>query len=184
MNKRLLTLSWIFLYISGVTLGGGMAMLPVMQREFVEKRNWLTEKEMIDIVAVMQSLPGIIAVNMSVLIGYRICGIAGAIAAAFSAVAVPFLVIVLLATGHSMLSASPILDHIFLGVRAGVAALILLSAIKLAKKVLVSRLSWLLGAASFIACVVFEIDATWAIAGGILVGILLLAFKTIKEPKL
>ena len=76
--KRLSDLAWVFFWISTVTLGGGMAMLPLMDREFVEKRNYLSEQEMVDIVAVMQSLPGLIVVNMAVLIGYRVKGVVGA----------------------------------------------------------------------------------------------------------
>lgn len=174
-EHRLLTLAWIFFYISSVTLGGGMAMLPVMQREFVEKRGWLTDDEMVDVVAVVQSLPGMIAVNMAVLLGYRICGFSGAVVSAFASVVVPFVAIVFLATGRSLLADSPTLDHIFLGVRAGVSALILLSAVKLSKSVLKSPLAWLLGAASFIACVIFEIDMTLVIMAGLAVGLALLA---------
>ena len=60
-----------------------MAMLPLLDRAFVEKRGWLTEQEMADVVAVMQALPGLIAVNMAVLVGYRVKGVAGALVAAF-----------------------------------------------------------------------------------------------------
>ena len=131
--KKLADLAWTFLWISTVTLGGGMAMLPLMDREFVERRKWLTAQEMVDIVAVMQSLPGLIAVNMAVLVGYRVKGIAGALVAAFASVLSPFLVIVVVAAGLSSLADSPALDHIFLGVRAGTAALILMALVRLIK---------------------------------------------------
>lgn len=131
---RILGLSWSFFWISTVTLGGGMAMLPLMEREFVEKRNWLTSQEMVDIVAVMQALPGLIAVNMAVLVGYRVKGVLGAIAAAFASVLSPFIVIVVLATGLAALSDSSALNHVFLGVRAGTAALILLSLVRLIRR--------------------------------------------------
>ena len=77
---RLQVLFWVFLGISAVSLGGGLAMLPIMSREFVAKRQWLTNDDMIDTIALMQSLPGIIATNMAVLIGYRVAGIPGALA--------------------------------------------------------------------------------------------------------
>ena len=131
---RILGLSWSFFWISTVTLGGGMAMLPLMEREFVEKRNWLTSQEMVDIVAVMQALPGLIAVNMAILVGYRVKGVLGAIAAAFASVLSPFIVIVALATGLAALSDSSALNHVFLGVRAGTAALILLSLVRLIRR--------------------------------------------------
>lgn len=110
-----------------------MAMLPLADREFVEKRGWLTEQEMADVVAVMQTLPGLIAVNMAVLVGYRVKGVAGALVAAFASVLSPFLIIAAVAAGVASLSESPTMDHVFLGVRAGTAALILLSLVRLAK---------------------------------------------------
>ena len=73
-----ITLFRVFFSISAVALGGGLTMLPIMSREFVEKRGWLSDNDMLDTVAVMQSLPGIISINMAVLIGYRVSGIAGA----------------------------------------------------------------------------------------------------------
>lgn len=153
-----------------MTLGGGMAMLPLMEREFVEKRGWLTSQAMVDIVAVMQSLPGLIAVNMAVLIGYRVKGVTGALVAAFASVLSPFAIIVVIASGLSSLSDTPTLDHIFLGVRAGCAALIFMSLFKLVKQVMDGPLAWSLGAIAFVASVVLGIDITFVILFGFLVG--------------
>ena len=172
--KKLADLAWVFFCISTVTLGGGMAMLPLMDREFVEKRKYLTEQEMVDIVAVMQSLPGLIAVNMAVLIGYRVKGAAGALVAAFASVLSPFAIIAIIAviaSGLSSLSDSPTLDHIFLGVRAGCAALILMSLAKLVRKVMDGPLAWSLGVVAFVASVVIGIDITYVILFGFLVGV-------------
>ena len=168
--KRILDLAWVFFWISTVTLGGGMAMLPLMDREFVEKRKYLTEQEMVDIVAVMQSLPGLIVVNMAVLIGYRVRGVAGALVSAFASVLSPFVIIAIVAAGLSSLTDSPTLDHIFLGVRAGTAALILMSLFKLAKQVMDGPLAWSLGIIAFVASVVIGIDITYVILFGFLVG--------------
>ena len=169
--KRLSDLAWVFFWISTVTLGGGMAMLPLMDREFVEKRNYLSEQEMVDIVAVMQSLPGLIVVNMAVLIGYRVKGVVGALVAAFASVLSPFVIIAIVAAGLSSLTDSPTLDHVFLGVRAGTAALILMSLVKLAKQVMDGPLSWSLGAIAFVASVVIGVDITFVILFGFLVGL-------------
>lgn len=172
--KKIFTLAWIFFYISVVTLGGGMAMLPVMQRELVEKRNWLTSEEMIDIIAVMQSLPGMISVNMAILIGYKVTGVLGAIVSAFASVIAPFFIIVVLATGKSMLGNSSTLDKIFLGVRSAVAALILISAIDLGKKILKDKLAWFLGITSFAASVFFNVDAVTVVVFGFIAGLCIL----------
>lgn len=132
--RKLADLAWVFFWISTVTLGGGMAMLPLMEREFVEKRKWLTTQEMVDVVAVMQSLPGLIAVNMAVLVGYRVKGVLGALAAAFASVVSPFLMIAAVVAGCSSFFTSQAVQHVFLGVRAGTAALILLSLVKLVQR--------------------------------------------------
>ena len=132
--RKLADLAWAFFWISTVTLGGGLAMLPLMEREFVERRKWLTNQEMVDVVAVMQSLPGLIAVNMAVLVGYRVKGVLGALTAAFASVVSPFLMIAAVVAGLSSFFTSPTAEHVFLGVRAGTAALILLSLVKLVQR--------------------------------------------------
>jgi len=181
--KRLLTLGWTFFWISSVTLGGGMAMLPLMEREFVEKRRWMTSGEMIDVVAVMQSLPGLIVINMAVLIGYRVKGFWGALVSASGAVLTPFAAIAVLARCMALLSGNPTLDHIFLGVRAGTAALILMSLVKLAKNVLTGPLAWTLSAASFVAAVVLRVDLTFVVLGGFAVGVVLLALTAMRRAR-
>ena len=160
-----------------------MAMLPLMDKEFVEKRGWLTEQEMVDIVAVMQSLPGLIAVNMAVLIGYRVMGTLGALAAAFASVLSPFVIVAGIAAGLASLSDSQTLSHIFLGVRAGTAALILMSLGKLVKKVCTGPLSWVLCGIGCLAAVVFRIDLTLVIAFGFLTGLGFVVKNALKEAK-
>ena len=181
--NRLAALAWTFFSISALTPGGGMAMLPIMQREFVERRRWLSAEEMADVVAVMHSLPGLIAVNMAVLIGYRVKGVLGAIVAAFAAVLAPFAVIVLLATGRSFLSDSPILDHVFLGVRAAVAALILLSVVKLGRSILKDWPARVLAVASLAACLFFGVDVTVVILVGAAVGLARLVWTALRRGR-
>jgi len=181
--KRVLTLGWTFFWISSITLGGGMAMLPLMDREFVERRRWMTADEMVDVVAVMQSLPGLIAVNMAVLIGYRIKGFWGAAAASLGAVLTPFAAIVVLARCMTLLSGNPTLDHVFLGVRAGTAALILMSLAKLAKGALGGPFAWTLAALSFVAAVVLRVDLTLVVLGGFVVGVGLVVLQPFRRVR-
>ena len=152
-------------------------MLPVMQREFVEKRGWMTDEEMVDTVAVMQSLPGIIAVNMSSLIGYRIAGIWGAVAGTAGVILPPFLCILVIAMGMSKLAASEALNHIFLGVRSAVTALILLSAYKLAKQIVKDAFSAVLCIAGFLLLVFVEMEAIWLIVAAATIGLIHMAFS-------
>ena len=177
---RLHSLAWAFFWISAVTLGGGMAMVPVMQREFVEKHGWLTDDEMVEIIAVTHSIPGVIAVNMAVVVGYRLRGVAGAIASAFAAVAAPFFAIMFVATGRSAMTGCTALDNAFLGVRAAVTAMILVSAVKLAKGILVSPAAWVLAVTGFVACAFFGVDVTLIILLGALAGIAYIVAAAVK----
>lgn len=169
---RIKTLFSVFFGISSVAVGGGLTMLPAMTREFVEKRNWMTDNDMVDTVAVMQSLPGIISINMAVLIGYRVAGIWGALSATMGVVTPPFLVILVIAMFMKTLDSSETLTHIFLGVRASVAALILLSAIKLGRQIVKGWFSAIVATAGFIALIFFETSAILLVIAAALIGIL------------
>ena len=182
-RRSLTDLAWVFFWISTVTLGGGMAMLPLMERAFVEKRRWLTSQEMLDVVAVMQSLPGLIAVNMAVLVGFRVRGVAGALAAAFASVLSPFLIIVAVAAGLSSLSDSPTLSSVFLGIRAGTAALILLSLFRLVRQACDTPLAGTLCALAFLAAVVLRVDVTLVILAGFAVGLVLVVANALRRAK-
>ena len=124
-----------FFVISAISLGGGLAMLPLIQRAFTEKNKWLTEEDMADIIAVTQSSPGIIASNSAVLTGYRVAKLSGAVFAVIGVSIPPFLAMVILASLFHNLSASETLNGIFTGVRAAICALILAAAIRMAKKI-------------------------------------------------
>ncbi len=174
MNARLSklgTLFWVFFSISAVALGGGLTMLPIMSREFVEKRNWLTDNDMIDTVAVMQSMPGIIASNMAVLIGYRVAGVLGAVFSVVGAVLPPSIFILIIAVFMKTLSGSETLDHIFLGVRAAVSAMILLSAIKMGKQIIKGKVAAVIAIAGFFAMVVFNVNAILLVIVSALIGL-------------
>ena len=168
---RLGTLFWVFFSISAVALGGGLTMLPIMSREFVEKRGWLTDNDMIDTVAVMQSMPGIIAVNMGVLIGYRIAGVIGAVFSVLGVIMPPSIIILAIAAFMNSLSGSETLDHIFLGVRAAVSAMILLSSIKMGKQIIKGKASAIIAIAGFIAMVFFDMNAILLVIVAALVGL-------------
>ena len=156
--RKLPLLFKTFVVISAVTLGGGMAMLTPIRRAFVEKHRLMDEEEMLDIVAVMQSLPGMISANMAVLIGYRICGVVGACVSAIGVVLPPFVAILLVVGLRSMIADSQVLTQIFVGVRAGVTALMLVSVVELGQRVLRGWWTWVLCIASFLAVYLFQVS--------------------------
>lgn len=156
--QQIKTLFLIFLKISAVTVGGGLTMLPLITDEFVEKRKWISQDEMIDAVAVVQSMPGILAANLSVLLGYRIAGIPGALSATLGVSLPPFITIMLIVTCLNQIGNSPELSHAFLGVRAAVCALILVSVIKLGRKALCSPFAITLAVAGFLGLILFNFN--------------------------
>ena len=160
-----------------------MAMLPVLDREFVERRKWLTSQEMLDVVAIMQSLPGLIVINMAVLIGYRVKGVGGALVSALGAVVTPFAIIAVIARCLALMAEYPTLDHIFLGIRAGTAALILMSLAKLAKSALTGRFAQALAAGAFFAAVVLRVDLTFVVLFGFAVGVALIVWQAIRRAR-
>ena len=183
-ENRLWTLFKVFFKISAVSVGGGLTMLPLMDREVVEKRNWMSESDMVDVVAIVQSVPGIIAVNMAILIGQRTAGLAGAIVASVGVVIPPVVVIVVIAALLFQLSGNATADHIFTGVRAAVSALILLSVIKMSKSILKSPVPIVIAILGFLLLVVFDVDAVGLIVASAFAGLLIAGISRLRKKQL
>ncbi|MEG0813687.1 MAG: chromate transporter [Clostridium sp.] len=132
--KELLAIYIAFFKMGGVTFGGGYAMLPILRRECVEKRHWITEEQVMDYYAISQGLPGIIAVNVSVFIGYRLKKVSGGIAAALGCVSPSIIIISIIAEFLSNFQDNLIIRHAMAGISICVVALILDSVIGLWKK--------------------------------------------------
>lgn len=164
------TLFWTFFRIAAVTPGGGLVMLPILQQEFEERRKWVTPEDMVDILAMVQSTPGVIAVNTAVMLGYRVAGVPGALAAAVGAVLPSFLIILAIAALFHSLGGAELLDHAFAGVRAAVCALILLSTVGMARRILTGWLPAAIAAGACVALVAFGVNAIWTILAGCLLG--------------
>jgi len=180
--RRYLILFETFFKIGAFTLGGGYAMLPLMEREFVTRRKWITEEEMIDILAVVQSLPGIIAVKASIFIGYEAAGLAGAVIAVIGLLVPSITIITLFAFLYVSVHDNPVVQNLFIGVRAGVTALILLAGIKLGKKVLNDWLSVVSALAAGIAVWFFDVHAGLVIIAAAVLGYLLFSVLKVRVP--
>lgn len=134
MKVRLIDLYIAFLKIGGLTFGGGYAMLPMLQREVIDKHGWATIEEVLDIYAIGQCTPGIIAVNTATMIGYRKRGIVGAIVATLGEVTPSVVIITVLATILTQVQELVIIQRAFGGIRIAVCALIVQSVLTLGKK--------------------------------------------------
>jgi len=130
-----------FSKIGVCTFGGGLAMLPILQREVVEKKGWATEEELTDYYAIGQCTPGIIAVNTATFIGKKQAGTAGGVVATLGVVSPSVFIILLIAAFLQNFAHIPAVIHAFNGVRACVCALILTSLFKLGKAALKHRSS-------------------------------------------
>lgn len=163
-------LFWIFFKIGSFTFGGGYAMLPLIQQQVVEREGWVDEAEIVEIFAVSQSVPGVIAINSSIFIGNKVAGVAGAVAAALGTILPAFISIILILMVLLNFQENPYLKKAFAGIRAASAALILLAAFKIGKSALQKRSGYLIAAVSFVAIVVLNINAVWAVVFGALCG--------------
>lgn len=135
--KTLIKLFLTFARIGGFTFGGGYAMLPMLQKEVVEKYGWATSEELMDYYAIGQCTPGVIAVNTATFIGYKLKGIPGAIFATLGVVTPSMFIVGIIAAFVSGFRDIQMVQWAFSGIRAAVVALILSSVIKICKKSLV-----------------------------------------------
>lgn len=126
-------LFWTYFKIGTFTLGGGYAMLPLIQREVVDTRGWLDEEEYLNMIALAQAAPGLIAVNSAIFIGWRIGGWRGVCGAVLGAVLPSFLIILAIATVFSEWKELPAVEAAFKGIRPAVVALIAAPLFKMAK---------------------------------------------------
>ena len=130
----LLDLFLTFCRVGGLTFGGGYAMLPILQREIVEKKGWATEEEMLDYFAVGQCTPGIIAVNTATFVGFRKKGVVGGILATLGVVFPSVVIITVIAAVLQNFAHLPVVQNAFAGIRVCVCVLILNAVVKLLKK--------------------------------------------------
>lgn len=172
MKARLIDLYIAFLKIGALTFGGGYAMLPMLQREVIDKHGWATIEEVLDIYAIGQCTPGIIAVNTATMIGYRKRGVLGAIVATLGEVTPSVVIITLLASVLMQVQDSVWVERAFGGIRIAVCALIVQSIITLAKKSVVDLPSILLFIASTALTVLLGVSPIAIVILAILCGLL------------
>ena len=123
-SKKLLTLFLTFLKIGAFTFGGGYAMIPLIQKEIVENKKWLSDDDILEIIAISESTPGPIAINSATFVGYRVCGFWGAALSTFGVVLPSFVIIFLISLVLREFQDIKAVQYAFNGIRAGVLALI------------------------------------------------------------
>ncbi len=179
--KKLLELFTIVLKLGAFTFGGGYAMFPLMEREYVEKRGWFETQEMLDMLAVAQSLPGMISINASILVGYRLFGILGASVAVLGLALPSLIVLSIISFFYVKFRENVYVNTALKGIRVAVVALLVQAVIKLGKPGVRGVFGWMMACAAFLVALIFSIHPVLIILGGLLVGIIYTQFFSKKE---
>ncbi len=132
----------VFFKIGVILLGGGYVIIPIMKNELTEKRNWLSDDEICDYYCIAQCLPGIIAINMAILVGYKLMKLKGALMSVFAMSLSPFVSIVVVAKLLSAIVRIPFIEGLFWGVNLSVIVLIYLTLREMWKKSIVDIFSF------------------------------------------
>jgi chromate transporter len=147
-------------------------MLPFIQKMVVDQKKWLEEDEMVDCIAIAQSLPGVLAINTATYVGNRKAGLSGAVAATLGVILPSFIVIIILVLLLRSLGTSSYVEGAFIAIKAAASGLILYSAIRLGSMVVKGWFPWVLAIGSFVAVAAFNVSAIWAIVVGAILGVL------------
>ena len=175
--KKLLQIFWTFFKIGPVTFGGGYAMIPLIEKEVVHNRNWCKKEDLTDIFAIAGTVPGGIAVNAATIIGYRIAGIRGAIAATLGTLIPTFSIVILLCVLFVSFHENQHVKAAFFGIRASIVALIVFAAIKTSRTAIVDKTTLAIAIIMVIIMLVLQWHPIFIIFSGTLVGIFIIKVK-------
>lgn len=179
--KEIIKLYGTFFKIGIMTFGGGYAMLPMIQREIVEKHQWATEEEVMNYYAVGQCTPGVIAVNTATFIGYFQKGILGSLAATLGVITPSILIITVIAAFIQGYSDAAVVQHAFSGITAAVAVLIMNAVIKLWKSGVKGVFGMLVFAAALIADVILDVPTVFIVISAVVLGTGMEIFRKISK---
>ena len=160
--------------LSAFTFGGGYVIIPLMRKKFVEQYHWIEEEEMLDLTAIAQSAPGAIAVNASILIGYRLAGLVGALVTVVGTVLPPLIILSVISLAYAAFQSSLIVQLVLRGMQAGVSSVIADVVITMGWDILKRKklLPILIMAGSFIAACVFDVNVIVIILVCAVIGLL------------
>ncbi len=161
-----------FFRIGAFTIGGGYVMVPLIQRDIVERRGWIEKRRFVDILAVSQTAPGPLAVNTSVYVGYMLRGLRGAMAAVAGCILPSIIIILVVAALFEHLSSCTYIQAAFAGIRPAVVVLIASAAFKIGRPVVRSRLELTLAAAAMVLVAFVHVSPALVVAAAAVYGLL------------
>lgn len=149
------------LTLSAFTIGGGYVIVPLMRKKFVEELKWVDEEEMLNLVAISQSAPGPIAINTSIMVGYKLAGVIGALLTTLGTSLPPLIIISIISMFYETFKSNFFINALLWGMRAGIAAVILDVIIKMVQDIIKTKnkMSFLIMVVTFIAAVFLDINA-------------------------
>lgn len=162
-----------FLIISPVSFGGGYAMIPLLEKTVTERNKWIQKEDIVDVLAVSQTVPGSIAVNAATFIGYQLAGLPGAIAATLGIITPTFVIVVALAALFLGYHHHPIIQAAFLGIQPAILALILFAALKVGKTAILDKTTIVVAVVALILLLFVSIHPIIVLFIGGLAGVLL-----------
>ncbi|MBQ9622115.1 MAG: chromate transporter [Treponema sp.] len=177
MIRTLWDLFSVFFKVGLCTFGGGIAMLPILERELGEKRGWVTGDELLDYFAIGQSTPGIIAVNVATFVGYKRAGFIGGCVATFGMVFPSIIIITLIAKFISNFSEIEWVKKALTGINVAVAAILTSAVYNFSKKSVKNLFGFLLLVISFVLIFVLKVSTVWVIFGSAILGVILAACR-------
>lgn len=169
-----------FFKVGIVTVGGGMAMVPLLQEKICDKYKWMSNTEILDCIAVSQGLPGVIAINMATYVGYFKKGFLGAVVTTIGVILPSFVIIILVVCFLEEVGGNPYIGGFLEGVKAAATGLIAYAAWKMGQQTLNGVFQWTVAILAFLTIGILGVNAGWVILAGILIGEI---YFTIKETK-
>ena len=169
----------VFTKIGAFTIGGGYAMIPLVQKE-LEKRSWLSSEELPDIIALAQSAPGVMAVNMAIFAGHKMRGFKGSVAATLGTILPSFLIILAIAALFTSYGDNPVVIRIFKGIRPVVVSLIAVPMINMARKNNKTWWAWLISILSLVLVAFLDFSPIYVL---LVLIVLALTFTWLKERR-
>ena len=170
MINTLFKLSWVFLKIGTFTFGGGIVIIPMIENEVVNNYSWLTKAEFIDAVTLGQITPGPVIISAT-FIGYKVCGIVGAIIATASVILPSFIMICLATEAIKKFRENKILANFLRGARVAVIGMVFDAGVSIGRSSLVDLKTFLIASASIICLFKYKINPIWVLLGAGMVGL-------------
>lgn len=177
MRVKLSEIFWTFFKVGCVLIGGGYVILPLVRAEMIEKRSWLSDEELVDFYAFSQAIPGLIACNLSMFIGYKLRRTAGALCAAFGMALSSFLPIIIIAMLIKQITHFSIIQSLFWGIGIGVCVLVFIAIQDIWQHAVVDKICIAIVALTYILMVIFNTSPAYIIAVAIVAGIVTEKFK-------